>query len=78
MTKNERLRVAGTLCRRIRVLLGISVSEMARIAGYSAGTISQFEKGENNNLYLYLIYRGLEKEYGENTTDATNLESSDR
>lgn len=78
MTKNECLRVAGWHCRRIRVSLGISVSEMARIAGYSAGTISQFENGQNNNLYLYLVYRGLGKGHGENTTDATNIKSSDR
>lgn len=81
MSKDERrklLKLAGILCRRIRLDIGMSVTEIARISGYSVGTISQFEHGENNNLYLYLLYRGLEKNYGEHTEnaeDATNIES---
>lgn len=80
MKKNEYLKLAGVLCRRIRLDIGMSVTEIARISGYSVGTISQFEHGENNNLYLYLLYRGLEMNHGEHTEnaeDATAIESLD-
>lgn len=43
-------------CRNARLIARIRVNEMAKLTGYSTGTIERFERGENNNLVLYMYY----------------------
>lgn len=56
MKNNELLKVVGAFCRNARKNANITIKQMAEISGYSAGTITQFEQGLNNNLCLYLTY----------------------
>ena len=52
------------ICRNARIAARIRVNEMAELTGYSTGTIERFERGENNNLVLYLAYVELCDEKG--------------
>ena len=72
-------------CRNARISARIRVNEMAALTGYSTGTIERFERGENNNLVLYLAYVRLCAEKGvtinvheKNAARATDIESPDR
>lgn len=62
--KTDILRITGTRCRRLRVLLGLSVSDMAKVTGYSRGTIYSFEHGKVDSGYLIIAYLLLCR-YGE-------------
>lgn len=80
--KGELWRIAQ-MCRNSRINARIRVNEMATLTGYSTGTIARFERGENNNLVLYLAYVHLcaaKGVYinGEDTTRSTDIKSSDR
>ena len=50
------LRTVGRECKRFRRSLGKTQNEVALEIGYALNTISQFECGGNNNLYIFLWY----------------------
>lgn len=83
INKSGELWRVAQFCRNARISARIRVNEMAALTGYSTGTIERFERGENNNLMLYLAYVHLcaaKGVYinGENTTGSTDIESTDR
>ena len=83
INKSGELWRVAQFCRNARISARIRVNEMAALTGYSTGTIERFERGENNNLVLYLAYVHLcaaKGVYinGENTTCSTDIESPDR
>jgi len=50
------LKKIGEACRKIREREGYKIVEFARLTGYSEANIRKFEKGENNNLCIFLYY----------------------
>ena len=56
MTKEQVLKEVGEMCRRRRHLAGLNIDYIAQMTGYSPATISMFERGLLNNLFLYLCY----------------------
>lgn len=51
----------GATCRRFRKSIDKKLSDVARDTGYTLQNISAFERGQNNNMKIYLWYveRGL-------------------
>lgn len=56
---NEILKEIGGYFRKQRIMCGITIDEMANYCRVSPNTIRNFEKGESNNLILFLYYKGL-------------------
>ena len=46
----------GATCRRFRKSIGMNLSDVARDTGYTIQNISTFERGQNNNMKIYLWY----------------------
>ena len=67
------LKKVGEDCRRARLMARISVNYMAGATGYRPSTITQFEQGNNNNLYLYLKYKEV-IDHAESTKSGTDHE----
>ena len=52
----EELRQIGSQCKSIRQMLGVTQVDVGKELGYSDKTIAMFEKGHNNNLYIFTWY----------------------
>lgn len=46
----------GLVCKLWRIRAGIKAIDVANATGYSSATITAFESGNNNNMYLLLWY----------------------
>ena len=58
------LRIIGKECQKLRRRLDIRQKQVGQEIGYAEKTISQFENGHNNNLYIFSWYL----KHGLNTT----------
>lgn len=50
------LKIIGNECRRLRRTLNKKQKDIGTDLGYATVTISQFERGHNNNLYIFSWY----------------------
>ena len=55
--KKEILQAAGKVCQNARIKLGVSQERMAKILGVNASTVSRFEHGMIDSLYLNARYQ---------------------
>lgn len=56
MDKHDVLKKIGNECRELRLLLGLKQTCVAVDTNYSQDTISGFENGRNNNMFILLWY----------------------
>lgn len=49
-------RQLGEICRNFRRGIGKTLSDVANDTGYTISNISAFERGKNNNAYIYMWY----------------------
>ena len=56
---NKILRIIGDYFKKHRIMCGITIDEMSDCCGVSPNTIRNFEKGESNNLIVFLYYKDL-------------------
>lgn len=50
------LKIIGSECQRLRRILNKKQKDIGNELGYATVTISQFERGNNNNLYIFSWY----------------------
>ena len=57
MYKHNVVKTIGAECRQARCNAGLTVSDVAALFGVSERQIYTFERGETNNLYLFVYYK---------------------
>lgn len=53
------LKEIGDYFKMRRIMCGITIDEMANYCSVSPNTIRNFEKGDSNNLLVFLYYKDL-------------------
>ena len=56
MNKKEKLEEIGRLCKKYRRIKKIRQIDIAKDLGVSISTISLFENGKSDSLYVFLAY----------------------
>ena len=56
---NEILKEIGGYFKKHRIMCGITIDEMSDYCEVSPNTIRNFEKGDSNNLLVFLYYKDL-------------------